>query len=232
MGKKRAALRAAFPHTIPIMAGFLFLGMTYGVYARVSGLDFWYPMLMSLLIYAGSAEFLAVNLLMGAFDPVQAFFAILMINARHLFYGVSMLEKYKGLGWKKPYLIYGLTDESFSVNCSVAVPSGVDRGWFYFFTTLLNHGYWIAGASLGSLFGSFVSFNTEGLDFVMTAMFAVIFLEQWLKEKNHTASLLGVGLSVGCLLLFGADRFLLPTMVAILLSLTVLWRVLDREVES
>ncbi len=232
MGKKRAALKAAFPHTIPIMAGFLFLGMTYGVYARVSGLDFWYPMLMSLLIYAGSAEFVAVNLLLGAFDPLLAFFTILMINARHLFYGVSMLEKYKGTGWKKPYLIFGLTDESFSINCALAVPQGVDRGWFYFFITLLNQCYWITGASLGSLFGSFVFFNTEGLDFVMTAMFVVILLEQWLKEKDHTASLLGLGLSVGCLLLFGADAFLLPAMAAILLSLTLLRRVLDKGVHS
>ncbi len=232
MGKKRAAFKAAFPHTIPIMAGFLFLGATYGVYARVSGLGFWYPMLMSLLIYAGSAEFVAVNLLLGAFDPLLAFFTILMINARHLFYGVSMLEKYKGTGWKKPYLIFGLTDESFSINCSLAVPQGIDRGWFYFFITLLNQCYWITGASLGSLFGSFVFFNTEGLDFVMTAMFVVILLEQWLKEKNHTASLLGLGLSVGCLLLFGADAFLLPAMAAILLSLTLLRKVLDKGVRS
>jgi 4-azaleucine resistance transporter AzlC len=224
-----AALAAAFPHTLPIMAGFLFLGMTYGVYARVSGLDFWYPMLMSLLIYAGSAEFVAVNLLLGAFDPLLAFFTVLMINARHLFYGVSLLEKYKGTGWKKPYLIFGLTDESFSINCSLDVPNGVDRGWFYFFITALNQCYWFAGASLGSLFGSFVFFNTEGLDFVMTAMFVVIFLEQWLKEKDHTASLLGIGLSVGCLLIFGADRFLLPTMAAILLSLTLLRKVLERR---
>lgn len=224
-----AAFAAAFPHTLPIMAGFLFLGMTYGVYARVSGLDFWYPMLMSLLIYAGSAEFVAVNLLLGSFDPLLAFFTILMINARHLFYGVSLLEKYKGTGWKKPYLIFGLTDESFSINCSLDVPNGVDRGWFYFFITALNQCYWFVGASLGSLFGSFVFFNTEGLDFVMTAMFVVIFLEQWLKEKDHTASLLGVGLSVGCLLLFGADRFLLPTMAAILLSLTLLRKVLERR---
>ena len=211
------------------MAGFLFLGMTYGVYARVSGLDFWYPMLMSLLIYAGSAEFVAVNLLLGAFDPLLAFFTILMINARHLFYGVSLLEKYKGTGRKKPYLIFGLTDESFSINCSLDVPNGVDRGWFYFLITALNQCYWFVGASLGGLFGSFVFFNTEGLDFVMTAMFVVIFLEQWLKEKDHTASLLGIGFSVGCLLLFGADRFLLPTMAAILLSLTLLRKVLERR---
>lgn len=224
MGKKRAALAAAFPHTIPIMAGFLFLGATYGVFARVSGLDFWYPMLMSLLIYAGSAEFVAVNLLMGAFDPLLAFFTILMINARHLFYGVSLLEKYKGTGWKKPYLIFGLTDESFSINCALDVPQGIDRGWFYFFVTLLNQLYWISGATIGSLFGSFVFFNTEGLDFVMTAMFVVIFLEQWLKEKNHSASLLGLVVSVLGVLIFGADAFLLPTMGVILLVLTLMRR--------
>jgi 4-azaleucine resistance transporter AzlC len=211
-----AAFAAAFPHTLPIMAGFLFLGMTYGVYARVSGLDFWYPMLMSLLIYAGSAEFVAVNLLLGAFDPLLAFFTVLMINARHLFYGVSLLEKYKGTGWKKPYLIFGLTDESFSINCSTEVPDGIDRNRFMFFVTLLNHSYWIAGATLGALLGSLVNFNTEGIDFVMTAMFVVIFLEGWLKEKSHVSSLLGLGVTLLCRILFGVDVFLLVAMPVIL----------------
>lgn len=226
--KISAAFRAAFPHTIPILAGYLFLGMTYGVYAKVSGLDFWYPMLMSVLIFAGSAEFVAVDLLLGAFDPLLAFFTILMVNARHLFYGVSMLQNYKSTGWKKVYLIFGLTDESFSVNCGLDVPPGVDRGWFYFFVTLLNQCYWIAGATLGGIFGSLVFFNTEGLEFVMTAMFVVIFLEQWLKEKNHTASLLGLGLSLAALVLCGAQSFLLPAMTAILAALTLLRRVLER----
>lgn len=216
------ALRCAFPYTIPIFAGFWFLGLTYGIYMNVSGFSFWYPMLMSLTIFAGSAEFVAVNLLLGAFDPLQALAVTLVINARHLFYGVSMLDRYRGTGWKKPYLIFGMCDESFSINCTADIPQDVDRGWFMFFVTLLNHFYWFSGATLGGIFGSLLHFNTEGLDFVMTAMFVVIFMEQWLKEKRHTSALAGVGLSLLCLAAFGPDRFMIPAMLAILAALTVL----------
>ena len=218
----RRSFRRAFPHTIPIFAGFWFLGLTYGIYMNVSGFSFWYPMLMSLTIFAGSAEFVAVNLLLGAFDPLQALAMTLMINARHLFYGISMLDRYRGTGWKKPYLIFGMCDESFSINCSADIPEDADRGWFMFFVTLLNHLYWFSGATLGGIFGSLIRFNTEGLDFVMTAMFVVIFLEQWLKEERHTSSLLGIGLSLLCLLAFGAEHFIIPAMLAILAVLTAL----------
>jgi len=223
------ALRAAFPYTLPIFAGFLFLGLTYGVYMNVSGFSVWYPMFMSLTIFAGSMEFMAVSLLQGAFDPVAALVMTLMINARHLFYGISMLDKYKGTGWKKFYLIFGMCDESFSINYTAAVPPGVDRGWFMFFVTLLNHVYWFSGATLGGLFGSLLNFNTEGLDFVMTAMFVVIFLEQWLKDKDHASALLGLGLSLLCLAAFGADGFILPAMFAILGVLSLLRAPLERR---
>lgn len=218
-GKKKA-FKAAFPYTIPIFAGFWFLGLTYGIYMNVSGFSFWYPMLMSLTIFAGSMEFVTVNLLLGAFNPLQAFVMTLMINARHLFYGISMLDRYRGLGWKKFYLIFGMCDESFSINYSADIPKDVDKGWFLFFVTLLNHGYWVLGATLGGIFGSFLQINTEGIDFVMTAMFVVIFLEQWLKENNHTSAVLGLGLSLLCRLVFGADYFILPAMGAILVTLT------------
>ena len=170
------ALRAAFPYTIPIFAGFWFLGLTYGIYMNVSGFSFVYPMLMSLTIFAGSVEFITVNLLLGAFNPLQALFLTLMVNARHLFYGLSMLDKFRGLGWKKVYLIFGMCDESFSINYTAQIPPDVDRGWFMFFVTLLNHFYWFSGSTLGGVFGGLIQFNTEGLDFVMTAMFVVIFL--------------------------------------------------------
>lgn len=216
------ALRCAFPYTIPIMAGFLFLGITYGIYMNVSGFSFIYPMLMSMTVFAGSVEFVAVNLLLGAFNPLQALAVTLMLNARHLFYGISMLDKYRGTGWKKPYLIFGMCDESFSINYTAHIPNGIDKGWFMLFVTLLNQIYWVAGATLGGIFGSFISFNTEGLDFVMTAMFAVIFLEQWLKEKNHYGSLTGIFGALFCLVLFGANSFMIPAMLLILLVLTLL----------
>lgn len=226
----KRAFRAAFPHTIPIFAGFCFLGMTYGIYMNLSGFAFWYPMLMSLTIFAGSVEFVAVNLLLGAFNPLQALAMTLMINARHLFYGISMLDKYRGTGWKKFYLIFGMCDESFSINYTAQIPEDVDQGWFMFFVTLLNHFYWFFGATLGGIFGSFLQFNTEGLDFVMTAMFVVIFLEQWLKEKNHTSAVVGTGLSLLCLLAFGAEDFIIPAMLAILAVLTLLRPGLSGEV--
>ena len=174
---------------------------------------------MSVVVFAGSMEFVAVGLLLGAFHPLLALGMTLMINARHLFYGLSMLDKYRGTGWRKFYLIFGMCDESFSINCSTEVPDGIDRNRFMFFVTLLNHSYWIAGATLGALLGSLVNFNTEGIDFVMTAMFVVIFLEGWLKEKSHVSSLLGLGVTLLCRILFGVDVFLLVAMPVILVVL-------------
>ncbi len=218
----RKAFQCAFPHTIPIFAGFWFLGLTYGIYMNISGFSFWYPCLMGLSIFAGSMEFVAVNLLLGAFDPLQTLVLTLMINARHLFYGISMLDKYKGTGWKKPYLIFGMCDESFSINYTARIPADIDRGWFMFFVTFLKHLYWFSGATLGGIFGSLIHFNTEGLDFVMTAMFVVIFMEQWLKEKRHESAWIGLGSSLICLILFGADHFIIPAMLVILALLTFL----------
>ena len=226
--KQWRALKAAFPHTIPIFAGFWFLGMTYGIYMNVSGFSFWYPMLMSLTIFAGSVEFVAVNMLLGAFNPIQALAMTLMINARHLFYGISMLDKYKGTGWKKFYLIFGMCDESFSINYTAEIPEDVDRGWFMFFVNFLNQCYWFLGSTLGGIFGSFIRFNTEGLGFVMTAMFVVIFMEQWLKDKNHTSGILGLLLSTLCLAAFGTDHFIIPAMIAILGVLTFLRKSLEK----
>ena len=223
------ALKCAFPHTIPIFAGFCFLGMTYGIYMKVSGFAFWYPMLMSLVIYGGSLEFVAVSMLLAPYAPMQAFLMTLMIQARHLFYGIALLDKFRGMGWKKPYLILGMCDETFSINCTAEIPEDVDRGWFYFFVTLLNQIYWVLGATAGGLVGGLIRFNTEGLDFVMTAMFVVIVLEQWRKEKRPDSAAVGRAASVVCLAIFGADNFLIPTMVCILAVLTALRRPLEQK---
>lgn len=225
----KKAFLAAFPHTIPIFAGFWFLGLTYGIYMNVSGFSFWYPMIMSLTIFAGSMEFVTVNLLLGAFNPLQAFTMTLMINARHLFYGISMLGRYKGTGWKKFYLIFGMCDESFSINYTAEIPDDVDKEWFMFFVTLLDHFYWFSGAALGGIFGSLIHFNTEGLDFVMTAMFVVIFMEQWLKDQNHTSAVLGLMLSLLCLAAFGSEHFIIPSMAAVLGVLTLLRKPIEKK---
>ena len=203
--------------------------MTYGIYMKVSGFAFWYPMLMSLVIYGGSLEFVTVSMLLAPYAPMQAFLMTLMIQARHLFYGIALLDKFRGMGWKKPYLIFGMCDETFSINCTAEIPEDVDRGWFYFFVTLLNQIYWVLGATAGGLVGGLIRFNTEGLDFVMTAMFVVIFLEQWRKEKRHDSAAVGMAASVVCLAIFGADNFLIPTMVCILAVLTALHRPLEQK---
>ena len=234
-GRKRrigSAFKAAFPHTIPIFAGFWFIGLAYGIYMNVSGFSFWYPMIMSLTIFAGSMEFVAANLLLGSFDPLQAFLMTLMINARHIFYGISMLDKYKGMGWKKFYLIFGLCDETFSINYSANVPEGVDRGWFMFWVTALDHFYWFLGATLGGIFGSLIHFKTDGISFVMTAMFITFFIDQWQKDKSHISSLIGIGLPVMCLVIFGAEDFMIPSMLMILGALMLVRRPVEQRAEK
>ena len=223
------ALKAAFPQTIPIFTGFWFLGMAYGIYMNASGFSFVYPLCMSLLIYGGSLEFVAVEMLLSPFAPLQTFIMALLIQARHLFYGLSMLDKFKGLGWKKYYLIFGMCDETFSVNCSADIPEDIDRGWFYFWITLLNQFYWSAAATTGGVVGSLLKIDTSGISFVMTAMFVVIFLEQWLKEKEHSASLIGLAVSVLCLVVFGPDSFMVPTMVLIVGLLALLRKPLEKK---
>ena len=220
--KIKSAFFSAFPNTIPILAGFLFLGIAYGIYMNQSGFKFYYPMFMSFIIFAGSVEFATVSWLLGSFDPVNIFFLTLMINARHLFYGLSMLEKYNIHGWKKLYLIYGMCDESFSINTTVDVPKDIDKGWFMFFVTMLNQIYWVAGATIGGIFGSFIPFDTKGIEFVMTALFVVIFLENWLKEKDHSTSVIGLFISFICLMIFKGTNFIIPSMIIILTVLTLL----------
>lgn len=230
--KTASALRAAFPYTIPIFAGFTFLGIAYGFYMHAYGFSAVYPILMSLTIFAGSMEFVTGRLLLAPFAPIGAFLLTLMVNARHLFYGISMLDKFKDTGKKKWYLIFGMCDESFSINCTVNVPAGIDKGWFMFFVTLLNQCYWVLGAAIGGLAGKFIHFDTEGLDFVMIALFVVIFMEQWEKEKNHTSGLIGLTASLLCLLLFGSENFIIPSMIAILVILTSLRSRLDEDKSS
>ncbi len=225
---RRAAFKAAFPYTVPILAGFLFLGIAYGIYMNVSGFPVIYPMMMSMLIFAGSMEFVAASLMLTAFDPINALILTLMVNARHLFYGLSMLEKYKGTGAKKWYLIFGMCDESFSINLTADIPEGIDKGWFMFFVTLLNHCYWVTGATLGGLFGNLIHFDVEGLEFVMTALLVVIFLNQWMKETQHISSLVGIGCTVLCLILFGSSDFLIPSMILILAILLLFQKHIEK----
>ena len=226
------ALRAAFPYTIPIFAGYWFLGLTYGILMNVSGFSFVWPMVMAAVIYSGSVEFVAVKVLLSSFHPLQAFVMAFMIGARHLFYGITMLDRFKHKGWKKPLLIYFMSDETFSVNYTAKIPKGIDEGCFMLCVTLLDFLYWLTGATLGGIFGNLITFSTKGLDFVMTAMFVVIFVEQWLKDSCHVSALLGIVLSVISLLLFGPDHFVIPAMMLMLLVLLALRPRLTKAAEK
>lgn len=212
---KMRAFKAALPYTLPICIGFLALGLSYGFLMQSKGFSWLYPLFMSLLIFAGSMEFVTINLLLGVFQPLHAFLLTLMVNARHLFYGLSMLDKYRPCGWKKPYLIFGMCDESFSINCTVTPPEDVDHCWFMFFVTLLNHIYWVLGAAAGGLLGYVLHFDTTGIEFVMTALFVVMFMDQWESASDHRPALAGLGCSLLALVLFGSQGFLLPAMAMI-----------------
>jgi 4-azaleucine resistance transporter AzlC len=228
MNVKVKALRAALPFTIPVFTGYIVLGTAYGIILSSKGYSFLWAALTSLFIYAGSMQFVSVSLLAAGFHPLYACFMTLMVNARHLFYGISMLSKFQGTGNKKPYLIFGLTDETFSILCSTEPPAGIDKNWFIFFITLLDQIYWICGSILGSILGSFLHFNTKGIDFVLTALFIVIFINQWKSSTNHIPVLIGLSTSVLCRIIFGAANFIIPSMIAILIFVTVF----QKKIES
>jgi 4-azaleucine resistance transporter AzlC len=218
---KISALKAAFPHTIPVFTGFTFLGIAYGILMNSKGYGVGWTFLMSLMAFGGSAQYVAITFLTSAFQPMYAFLITLVVNARHVFYGISMLEKYKDTGRLKPYLIFGLCDETFSILCANEPPEGVNRNLFLFFVTLLDHCYWVLGSVLGGLLGSMVSFNTKGLDFVLTALFVVIFIGQWKSQKDHKPAVIGVLCSAACLIVFGQRDFIIPSMIAIMAVLTI-----------
>ena len=203
------------------MTGYVFLGITYGMLMATSGFPAWLPVVTALIIYTGSMEFLLVSILVSSFNPLSAFLTTIMVGARHLFYGISMLGKYRGMGWKKFYLIYTTSDETFAVNVSADIPPDVDRGWFYFWVTFLDQMYWVIGCAVGGLAGSLLTLNTKGIDFVMNAMFLVIALNGIEKVPARIPALLGLGCSLLALALFGPNRFLIPAMILILIALMI-----------
>ena len=222
MGEKIKALRAAFPHTLPILTGYLALGAAYGVLLSTKGYGVVWALLTSTFIYAGSMQFVSVGMLGMGFHPLSACLMTLMVNARHFFYGIAMLDRLGGTGRLKPYLIFAMSDETFSLLCSSPPPEGVSRKWFLFFIALLDHSYWIAGSVAGGLLGGLVSFNTAGIDCVLTAMFVVIFINQWKATSNHLPVLIGLGAALLCRIVLGPEKFLIPAMIVILVLVTLL----------
>lgn len=210
---KKQAIRAAFLDTVPVMTGYLFLGFGFGIALDQNGFGLGWAVAMSLFIYAGSMQYVAVGLMAGGAGLLTTALTTLMVNARHLFYGISMVDAYRGAGTKKPYLIFALTDETYSLVSQGRTPEGLSRHGYCLLVSLFNQCYWVAGSALGSLAGRLIAINYEGIDFVLTALFVTIFVEQWLSAKDHRPALIGVGASTLCLLIFGPDLFLIPAMV-------------------
>jgi len=226
----KRAIKAAFPGTLPVMAGYVVLTIGFGILLEDKGYSFLWAGLMSLTIYAGSMQYVAVDLLSSGATLISTALMTLMINARHLFYGLTMLEKYRPIkGAKKGYLIHALTDETYSLVCTTEVPEDVDPAAFYFWTSFLNHCYWLTGSLIGGLLGQVIPFDTTGVDFSMTALFVVIFTDQWLSRKNHIPALIGLGVSVLCLVLFGPGNFIIPSMIGIAFLLMALRTKLEKE---
>ena len=213
MNKK--TVKYALLASLPVMAGYIVLGIGFGILLYDTGYSFWWAILMSVVIYAGSMQYVGVGLLSGGASLISTAIMTLMVNARHLFYGISMVEKYRDTGTAKPYLIYALTDETYSLVCDPQLPDGVDRKKYYILVSLMDQSYWVFGSFLGGFLGSALKFNSQGIDFAMTALFVVIFVEQWEKASHHIPAVLGLALSLICLLIFGPDRFLIPAMLCI-----------------
>ncbi len=226
MKRRQSALRQAFLATLPVLAGYLVLGAGFGMILESRGFHILWAPAMSLLIYAGSMQFVAVNLLTGGASLLTAALTTLMVNARHVFYGISMIERYRDAGRRKPYLIFALTDETYSLLCGEA--QGLDkkeRQRYNFYVSLLNQCYWVLGSVLGALLGMVLPISTQGIDFALTALFVTVFVEQWKSSRDHLPALIGVFCSLASLLLFGAEHFLIPAMLAITIALSLLgWR--------
>lgn len=219
---KKDAVRTAFLDTLPVMTGYVFLGFGFGILMHQSGYGVLWAGAMSLFIYAGSMQYMAVSLLTSGAGLLTAALTTVVVNARHLFYGISMVDAYKGAGEKKPYMIFALTDETYSLVSKNQVPEGISRHGYCFLVSLFDQLYWVAGTVLGSLAGSLLPINYEGIGFVLTALFVTIFVEQWLSTKNHIPAIIGTVSTVLCLALFGKEIFLIPSMVIIAVLLTVM----------
>ena len=230
--QQKSTLKYAFLASLPVMAGYLVLGMGFGILLQDKGYGWYWALLMSLTIYAGSMQYVAIDLLTTGATVLATAMMTVMVNIRHLFYGISMLGKYGKAGKEKPYLIFALTDETYSLVCAPDLPDNVDERLYHFSLSLMNQCYWVTGSVIGGVAGAVLPFDSTGIDFAMTALFVVIFVEQWEKAKNHLPAITGVGVSVLCRLIFGADGFLIPSMIGITAVLFLLRGMLDKEADG
>ena len=217
----RKALKTTFLDTVPVLTGYLFLGAGFGILlGEKTGLGVGWAAIMALTMFAGSGQYLAVSLIADHANLISVAIATFLVNARHIFYGISLLTPYKGAGKKKTYMIFGLTDETYSLVTQNEPPEGMTRHIYCFLVTLFNQIYWIIGCSLGNLM-SLLPISFEGVEFVLTALFVTMFVEQWLSHKHHLPAIIGVGSTLLCLVIFGQNIFLIPSMVMIALLLTI-----------
>lgn len=231
MSGYKKAFQKAFPYTIPVLTGYLFIGIAFGVMYAEKGYSFLWAILMSVMVYAGSGQYLAVNFFVPGISFVQVIFLTFMVNVRHIFYGISLLEKFNKMGMKRWYMIFGLTDETYSLLCTTNVPEDVEESKFLFAISLLDQCYWVLGSAIGAIAGTVLPINSEGIDFAMTALFVVIFVEQWMEKKNRIPELIGVAVAIIALVIFGASNFVLPAMLAIVALLFIGRKKLDKEDE-
>lgn len=221
-------IKQAFIKTIPVLSGYIVLGIGFGIMLESNGFGLFWSLIMSLFIYAGSMQYVAIPFLVAGTNLITVALTTVMVNGRHLFYGISMIDKYKQAGKKKPYMIFALTDETYSLVCNGEYPEGEDEHTFYFLMSMFNHLYWITGCVAGSLIGAAISFNTAGIDFCMTALFVTVVVEQWLSTKQHLPAIIGFAGSLICLLVFGPGNFMIPSMVVIAAALTGCRRYLEK----
>ena len=225
----KRTFKRAFRDSLPVLAGYLALGIGFGVLLQSKGYSFWWAILMSVTIFTGSGQYAGVDFLANSASIVTTAIMTFIINARHFFYGFSLLDKYKGAGVFKPYLIFGLTDETYSIVCSAKLDDTIDHKKYYLFLTALDHCYWITGCTLGAVLGEILPFSNEGIGYSMTALFIVIMVEQWLTSKEHLPVILGVSTTIVCLVIFGADLFIIPAMVLIAFELVIFRKKLDKS---
>lgn len=223
----KTQLRTIFLQSMPVMAGYISLGIAFGILLRDAGYGVLWAFAMSVCIFAGSAQFLCVTLLANGASLLSTGVLVFLLNFRHFFYGLSMISRYKGKGAKKPYLIFALTDETFAILSTNPAPEGMDEGDYYFLLSLMDQSYWVTGSVIGSIIGGLITFDTMGLDFAMTALFAVLVVEQWKANSNHAPAFIGAFITLISLCIFGPDSFLIPALVvisAILLACRSRWK--------
>ena len=224
----KKALKFALLKSLPVLAGYLVLGFGFGILSEQNGYGVLWAIAMSVFIYAGSMQYVTVSLLASGASLITAALTALMVNARHLFYGITMIGPYRGAGKFRPYLIFGLTDETYSLVCTGKAPDGINFHLYSFLVSLFNQSYWVIGSLLGALAGALIPLDFRGVDFAMTALFLTVLVEQWKSTKNHIPAMVGVAASVICLLIFGTDKFLIPSMIAISLILSLGKKLIER----